>query len=132
VTVAGVRVARSAAIVQAPAVAFVNHVVGVAKANVTVLGTVPGNVANEMSGASVRVTFSGSEVELESIALVSHQVWVAVGSLALFETARFRNTSNPGKGCGDQSSRSKSSEDGREAHCELGTEEEARSSVLDC
>ena len=74
---------RSAAIVQAPAVALVDKVVGVAEGDITVLVTVLANVANIMTRTSVGVTVGAAKVELEAVTLVSDKIGVAVGGLPL-------------------------------------------------
>ena len=68
-----------------PAVALVHKVVRVAERHISVLGTVPRDVADVVIRARVRVSVGAAEVELESVALVGDEVGVAIRGLALSE-----------------------------------------------
>ena len=78
VAITSVRVARGATIVQAPAVALVDKVVGVTERDVIVLVTALRDVANEVTRASVGVAVGATEIELEAVTLVGDEVRVAV------------------------------------------------------
>ena len=83
VTIASVGVTRGAAIVQAPAAALIDKVIGVAEGDVTMSATILGDVADVMPRAGVGMAVSATKVELEAVALVGDEVGIAVGSLPL-------------------------------------------------